>query len=99
MEARCRHGLRLDDAAYLARQVLPANLGISRETIRRYETGLVPESSANPLYVAALAVVYEVTVSDLSVVAASGIDTIFRQLLSELQPVLKAVSSATPLTN
>lgn len=85
--ARDAKGLRLDDAAYLARQLLPPAMAISRETVRRYEKGRVPETDANPLYVAALAVVYEVSTSDLSEHAAEGVDRVFGVLVS-LNPAL-----------
>lgn len=96
--ARCHQGLRLDDAAYLARQLLPVTLAISRETIRRYEIGLVPEASANPIYVAALAVVYKVTVTELSPVAAADMDRLFRRVLVKLKPILGRRTRGSTLT-
>jgi hypothetical protein len=84
--------MRLDDAAYLARQILPPTMPISRETIRRYETGRVPEKEANPLYVAALAVVYGVRTADLSEQASEGVASIFGVLIN-LNPELAAAVS------
>lgn len=90
--ARDNRGMRLDDAAYLARQILPPTMPISRETIRRYETGRVPEKEANPLYVAALAVVYGVRTADLSEQASEGVASIFGVLIN-LNPELAAAVS------
>lgn len=91
--ARDNKDMRLDDAAYLARQILPPTMPISRETIRRYETGRVAEHEANPLYIAALAVVYGVRTADLSERASEGIASIFGVLV-HLNPDLAAAVSA-----
>lgn len=69
-----RKGQLLDDVAYHVRQHLPSSMAVSRETIRRMETGIIPESKANPVVVAALAAVYEVPVASLSKSVAADLD-------------------------
>lgn len=65
-EARNKCGLRLDEASVEARRILGASYGPSRETIRRYEAGLISEDNADPLIVTALAEIYGVSVGQLS---------------------------------
>lgn len=65
-ELREAAGLQLDDAAYQVRQMLPDAMGVSRETIRRYETGDTSEEKANLLVLVALAGVYGCKVSDFA---------------------------------
>lgn len=65
-EARQRSGMRLDEASVEARRILGASYGPSRETIRRYEAGLITEDNADPLIVTALAEIYGVSVGQLS---------------------------------
>lgn len=69
--AREAKELRLDDAAYLARQELPG-LKCSRETVRRYEIA-APEDTWNPNIVLALSRVYGVDLRDISAVAADSL--------------------------
>jgi len=69
-EARQRAGMRLDEASVEARRVLGSEMGPSRETIRRYEAGLISEDRADPLIVTALAEIYGVSVGQLSWVIA-----------------------------
>lgn len=65
-KARLSSGLRLDEASVEARRILGATYGPSRETIRRYEVGLITEERADPLVVTALAEIYGVNVGELS---------------------------------
>lgn len=65
-ELREAAGMQLDDAAYHVRQILPMAMGVSRETIRRYETGDTPEAKTNLLVLVALASVYDCKVSDFA---------------------------------
>ena len=63
--ARTAKGLRLDDAAYLIRDEL-GPLGCSRETLRRYETGLVPPEKWDSIIIMGASAVYGVPVSELA---------------------------------
>lgn len=84
-EARERSGLRLDEASVDARRVLGAEWGPSRETIRRYENGMISEERADPLVVVALAEIYGVSVGQLSWVIANQVDTISRMMRKHLR--------------
>jgi transcriptional regulator with XRE-family HTH domain len=74
--ARQRSGLRLDEASVEARRALGASYGPSRETIRRYEIGMVSEENADPVIVAALAEIYGVSVGHLSWVVAQQVQNL-----------------------
>lgn len=73
-KARTDAGLRLDDASYKVRELL-GPMGCSRETIRRYEIGKVPEEKWDPIIILALAEVYGVPVIDLSNIAVAALQT------------------------
>lgn len=75
-DARMAAGLRLDEASVDARRVLGTDWGPSRETIRRYESGLISEDRADPLVVTALAEIYGVSVGQLSWKVAQQTDFI-----------------------
>ena len=78
LEARTRSGLRLDEASVMARDILGASYGPSRETIRRYETGMISEERADPLVVIALAEIYGVSVGQISWIVAQQSKAISR---------------------
>ena len=80
-EARENAGLRLDEASVDARRILGAEWGPSRETIRRYESGMISEDRADPLVVTALAEIYGVSVAYLS-------PTVFEQT-AEIEKLLR----------
>ncbi len=84
-EARQRAGMRLDEASVEARRVIGGEYGPSRETIRRYEAGLISEDRADPLIVIALAEVYGVSVGQLSWVIARQSQTISKVLSRHLR--------------
>lgn len=79
-EARQRSGMRLDEASVEARRVLGAEYGPSRETIRRYEAGMIAEDRADPLTVVALAEIYGVSIGQLSFVIARQAKAINRMM-------------------
>ncbi len=63
---RARSGLRLDDASARVRDRVGPHLGVSRETIRRYETGQVKPENMDPITLAVLAEVYDTQLSELA---------------------------------
>lgn len=68
-KAREARDWRLDEAAVFIRQILQGE-GPSRETIRRYELGLVDESDIPAIVLAGMANAYEVSLESLSPLAA-----------------------------
>lgn len=71
--AREQAGLRLDDASVRLRDLVGPVLGVSRETIRRYEADLVPEEKWDPVVILALADIYGVPIAQLSPVALDAL--------------------------
>jgi transcriptional regulator with XRE-family HTH domain len=65
--------LRLDEASVYLRQIVGSE-GPSRETIRRYERGLVPESEIPAIVIAGMATIYNVDLRALSPLAADRIE-------------------------
>lgn len=59
-------GLRLDDASVRVRDRVGPNIGVSRETIRRYEVGKVAPEDMNPITLTVMADVYNVSLSELA---------------------------------
>jgi len=76
--AREQSGHRLDDVAVMMREVL--GYGPSRETIRRWETGVEQEDRVDPVVLAALADIYGVTLESLSTAANRNARAILRLL-------------------
>lgn len=64
-EFRDAKGLDLDEAKVELGRRLPKGLGVSRETIRRIETGVISEMDAPPHVLMGLAKVYECNLSEL----------------------------------
>lgn len=85
-------GLQLDDAAYLARQQLPARMTISRETIRRIEVGTIREDRIDPVHLFAIVAAYGKTLSDLPAAASLDAD----RLRDLLEAVSKWISPRPP---
>jgi hypothetical protein len=57
-EWRWAAGMTIDDAAYVAKQLLPTGMSISRETVRRLESNEVAEEDVDPLNLQAISVAY-----------------------------------------
>lgn len=74
-EARTSSGLPLDEAAVHIRGI-DSTYGPSRETLRRYESGETPEDRADPLIVAAAALIYGVDLTWLSPSVASQLSKV-----------------------
>lgn len=83
--------MRLDDAAVKLRDLIGPVLGVSRETIRRYEIGAVPEDEWDPIVIAGLADLYGVTIARLSPNVPERLDH-----LSTLVQALRMRGFATP---
>jgi transcriptional regulator with XRE-family HTH domain len=73
-KAREKADLRLDDASVFLRQTIGSE-GPSRETIRRYEMGLVPEGDIPAIILAGMATVYGVDLKALSPLAAERLES------------------------
>lgn len=78
-EARDAHGDTLDDAAQAVKTLLRRKC--SRETIRRYEAGLSPETSWDAEIIAALAERWDKRVADLPPIAAERLDALHDVLI------------------
>lgn len=72
-KAREAANLPLDHAAVRVDDLLAGD-GPSRETLRRFESGAVPESDIKAMVLAAMAVVYGVDLKTLSPSAADRLD-------------------------
>lgn len=88
--------MRLDEAAVWARVLIGATWGMSRETIRRYEIGAVPEERADPTVIAALAKVYEVPLDQLSPVVTAKVRKIMELAADVLGEGPEVTSVALP---
>jgi transcriptional regulator with XRE-family HTH domain len=71
---RTKAGLSIEELTYALRDLLPPSHRVTKETIRQYEVGIIPEESINPVVLEALAQVLECPVKDLSPFAVPSID-------------------------
>ncbi len=64
-EAREAAGLDLEDVPFLLKQTIGRREAKSRETIRQYELGDIPEANISPVVLLGLAEVYNKKVSEI----------------------------------
>lgn len=77
---REKAGLSLINVMVEMRSRLPRSQWPSQEKLRRYESGAVPETRADPLLIVALADIFGCKVADLSPVASEAVQSM-RDLL------------------